>query len=157
MRGSTNRSSSAAESQAGSPHVLVSSSEDDYYRSYPFEVAGRLSFAEGECESDAEDHCEGTWERSDSAEIQEHSIVTEQCLDRVGETCHPDCSNESGLCECVWFKSNGYSGGGGYWGYADDETLDLDGNDQPYCVEGDRLTLLLGMGDEGYIVIYDRD
>jgi hypothetical protein len=119
---------------------------------YPFNIRGKLAFTTDEVEAGRLG-----FSVSGGATIMEHTLVTEDCLDRSDEECHPDCESNNGVCECLWEKSSGDFGGGGFWEYgADKGTVLLDEATQSYCVDGDMLSLTSGSAETPYLMVYRR-
>lgn len=130
---------------------------DEHYQSYRSSLEETLSFQEGGWPTEDPAEVKNHFESNASEENFEFKVVTEGCLERVGETCSPDCNNHEGVCECLLPRGGGGGGGETFWWYADETTLAFFTTEYSYCVEDDMLSLSWTGGDEERVVVYARE
>ncbi len=119
-----------------SPNPYASCGADEVYRNQPF--SARLTWTFSNDPGSTPGH--RAYRRDRAGRAWERTLVTEECLASVGESCA--CESNGFVCECVDEVSTWVGGGGGSYRVEDDHLI-LDHQERvaPHCVRGDELVI----------------
>jgi hypothetical protein len=97
---------------------------------YPWDLYGSVTFG-----------ADGTFFESVGGSLVEHRLVSLECLERVGESCHSACRIVDDLCDCRWDVYTFDTSTELEWSASGTE-LTMGTSTDPYCVQGDVLGVL---------------
>ncbi len=117
----------------------------EHYLDFPFSLDASLEFRSN-----------GTLRALEDFEIVGHTMVTEECLAQVDESCPEGCTIDDGVCDCITLSSVGHRGSDEPWAYGEAGTYIYFEQAHGYCVQEDRLTIEFPSQDGSYLRVYDR-
>jgi hypothetical protein len=119
---------------------------------HPYDVTGGMKVGLGECDENAAQGCKGPLQISRGGTIWRRTLLTEECLATVGETCNSDCTLADGVCDCLFERFKGGGASIDFWHQVNETTASFG----PYCVNGDTLIIENDHPEGTYTSLYRR-